>query len=87
MNNHLQSLLVTYADYSSLFAKQIYNQDLWQEQTGCEVDEYFGYISCCENRLYSFSIWFEHTQSLTYPIGTDWDHYKDFKQSLLAFHP
>lgn len=87
MNNKLQELLEEYSDYSKLYAKQIYNQDLWQEQTGCEVDEYFDYVSCCENKLYPFSVWFEHSYSVEYPSDPDWAFYKDFKHSLISFHP
>ena len=87
MNNELKLLLGDYADYSALFAKQVYSQELWSEQTGCEVDEYFDYVTCCEGKLYTFGTWFEHTQSLDYPAGPEWDQYRDFRQSLLTFHP
>lgn len=84
---NIEVMLADYKDYSELFAKQIFNKQLWSEQTGCEVEEYFGYILCCENRLYDFSTWFEHTTSVTYPAGMEWDHYRAHKYSLLACHP
>lgn len=85
MDKDLQALLEQYKDYTGLFAKQIYNQELWHEQTGCDIDEYFGYVSCCEARLYDFSTWYEHTFSLEYPSGHEWDFYKTHKLSLLTF--
>ena len=86
-NNNLSDLMEEYLQYTQIYAKQIYNQEMWQEQTGCEVDEYFSYIACCENRLYDFNTWFEHTRGLEYPTGEDWDKYRGFKHHLLSFHP
>lgn len=86
MNDDLKRYLASYKQYTDLFAKQIYQSDIWQEQTGCEVDEYFEYVSCCEGKLYSFHVWYEHTESKEYPSGYDWDHYKNYKNSLLEAH-
>lgn len=88
MSSALQSLLANYEDYTSLLAKQIYRREVWSEQTGCELEsEYFGYVACCENRLYDFGTWYEHTQGTPYPEGEEWALYRDHKYSLLAFHP
>lgn len=87
MNKQLQSLLEDYKLYAELFAKQIYNQDVWQEQTGCDVGEYFGYVECCEGRMYSFGTWFEHTQGQNYPLDPEWEKYRGHKYALLSFHP
>lgn len=87
MDKQLHYLLEDYREYSQLFAKQIYSQEIWQEQTGCAVDEYFGYVACCENRLYNFGTWFEHTQGQIYPSGPEWGKFRSFKHSLLEFHP
>jgi hypothetical protein len=87
MDEHLKQLLRSYRDYTDLFAKQIYRSELWQEQTGCEVDEYFEYVSCCEGKLYNFQVWYEQTEGGEYPTGYDWDFYKNHKNSLLEAHP
>jgi hypothetical protein len=86
-DDSIKNLLLDYADYVEAFAKQVYSKELWKEQTGCELDEYFGYVSCCEDRLYSFKTWFEHTQAKTYPVGLHWDEYSNHKLPLLGFHP
>lgn len=87
-SKELNTLLREYEDYTSLFAKQVSNRDMWMEQTGCEVEEeYFGYITCCENRIYDFGTWFEHTQGLPYPESADWAPFRAHKYSLLAYHP
>lgn len=88
LSSKINDLLREYEDYSRMFAAQIFSSQVWSEHTGCEVEEeYFGYVSCCENRLYDFSTWYEHTQSIEYPAGTEWDRYKTHKHSLLTFHP
>lgn len=86
MDNELEVLLVEYSEYSEMFAKQIFDRKLWEEQTGCEVGEFFDYIGCCQNRLYDFGTWFEHTRNVEYPVGDGWNDYRTFKQTLLNYH-
>lgn len=86
MSKGLEQLLEDYKDYVSIFAKQIYSQELWSEQTGCDLDEYCDYVKCCEGRLYNFGTWFEHTSAQEYPSGADWDATRAFKPSLIDFH-
>jgi hypothetical protein len=74
-----------YNEYASLFSKQINNPAMWQEQTGCEMDEYYGYIECCETRLYPFGTWYEHTTGEEYPEAKEWKEYRDYKVPLLSF--
>lgn len=83
----IDSFLSDYETYSSLFAKQIYNKDMWEEQTGCNTDEYFEYIECCGSRLYDFKVWYEHTTGKEYPTGGKWDKYLEYKTPILDFHP
>ena len=87
MNNELLDMLQSYEQYSELYAKQIYSRETWGEQTGCEVDEYFEYVACCESRLYTFDTWYEHTQSKEFPTDAEWGDYKGFRYALLSFHP
>ena len=84
--DNLETFLMDYEVYAGMFSKQIYNKDLWQEQTGCDVDEYFGYIACCETKLYEFSTWYEHTTGKSYPTNPAWEARRHFKHALLAFH-
>ncbi len=86
MSNEIKELLDTYEEYTKLFATQVFSPVVWNEQTGCEIEEYFGYVACCEVRLYDFSTWYEHTHSKEYPKGIDWDFYKTHKFSLLSYH-
>lgn len=82
----IDNLLEQYETYTSIFAKQIYNRDIWQEQTGCEMDEYFSYVECCEGRLYNFKVWYEHTTGNSYPSGSRWEELRNYKIPLLKFH-
>jgi len=84
-NNELNAKLEEYQDYAAIFSKQINNPVMWQEQTGCEMDEYEDYIGCCENRLFAFGTWYEHSTGLEYPEGSDWQELKGYKVPLLSF--
>jgi hypothetical protein len=84
MNEELNSALTAYAEYAGHFAKQIFDSETWKEHTGCDVDEYFGYISCCEGRLYDFSTWYEHAFGVEFPV--EWMERQHFKHALLEFN-
>lgn len=86
MSPDLFFALNEYEDYSDIFAKQIFSRELWKEQTGCELEEeYVEYLKCCSNKLYSFSVWYEHTKGTPYPSTGDWIQYRDYKASIKIY--
>lgn len=82
-NPDLASALSDYEQYSALFANQVYGKDVWSEHTGCELEEeYSGYLTCCEARIYDFGTWYEQARSAPFP--DEWADRREFKYSLVS---
>lgn len=81
--NTMETCIQDYNVYGEVFSQQIFMSETWQEQTGCNIEDYKGYVSCCMNRLFDFKTWYEHSYSEAFP--NEWSELSDYKFSVDIF--
>lgn len=79
----MDDYLAEYTLYGEVFSKQLYMPEIWVEHTGCSIDDYAGYITCCMTRLYDFKTWYEHSYATEYP--GEWMEMADHKYTPQIF--
>lgn len=73
----MDDFLLEYNVYGDAFSKQIFLPEIWQEHTGCGMENYKDYLSCCMNRLYDFKTWYEHSYTEEFPVA--WNEMSEYK--------